>query len=520
MSRKLYSSVVKCPICGGDTHVNRDTGDFTCDHCGKIVVRANKKLAEIHVLPIDEDDEDYDNEDEHEHELDDSEYYYHPRPGSYTQPGLFTEKSVNIGPNVVQDYIPEPMNNEDLFKHLKEHSHPGLDIKPNSVDPDLEHYEYHYDNNENPDLEHTHELNTGYGPHGVDVEDLLGHQEHPNMRLPIEAMSPETKRKHYIEEHGYPVDTKSPKYWDVEHRSYHSQTLLDNPGKSEREWDVDRSGYAPAYDPMWDITAHVAKPHEHWAVQKEEDPEVTKARDEKIENLLSDVEDLNKWQEQRRQWANPTRESSKYTSTWPFTKNAAQPEEFDPEIEYPSGLPRPHYRMDEESQFYPRYHEHEYTRRFYPKVPVPWNTRKMDRNVPDFDKDAIPISADDLDDKWVQPLLNDTNRGILEQNSESYREHKCPMCGGKFEDNEPAVIYTNSNIVNTISDWLPYHEHCMRLVNIHCPHMRREISDEPYNHIEDAHYVTGPYAKLREQGVKNYIEKLNHIANFTDERYE
>ena len=33
---------VTCPICGGKTHVNRDTGDFTCDHCGKIVVRAMK----------------------------------------------------------------------------------------------------------------------------------------------------------------------------------------------------------------------------------------------------------------------------------------------------------------------------------------------------------------------------------------------------------------------------------------------------------------------------------------------
>ena len=36
------SSVVICPICGGPTHLNRDTGDFTCDHCGKIVVRSSK----------------------------------------------------------------------------------------------------------------------------------------------------------------------------------------------------------------------------------------------------------------------------------------------------------------------------------------------------------------------------------------------------------------------------------------------------------------------------------------------
>jgi len=36
------SSVIVCPICGGPTHLSRDTGDFTCDHCGKIVVRAYK----------------------------------------------------------------------------------------------------------------------------------------------------------------------------------------------------------------------------------------------------------------------------------------------------------------------------------------------------------------------------------------------------------------------------------------------------------------------------------------------
>ena len=36
------SSAVICPICGGPTHINRDTGDFTCDHCGKIIVRSMK----------------------------------------------------------------------------------------------------------------------------------------------------------------------------------------------------------------------------------------------------------------------------------------------------------------------------------------------------------------------------------------------------------------------------------------------------------------------------------------------
>jgi len=35
------SSAIVCPICGGPTHLSRDTGDFTCDRCGKIVVRAN-----------------------------------------------------------------------------------------------------------------------------------------------------------------------------------------------------------------------------------------------------------------------------------------------------------------------------------------------------------------------------------------------------------------------------------------------------------------------------------------------
>jgi len=38
----IQSSVIVCPICGGPTHLNRDTGDFVCDHCGKIIVRASK----------------------------------------------------------------------------------------------------------------------------------------------------------------------------------------------------------------------------------------------------------------------------------------------------------------------------------------------------------------------------------------------------------------------------------------------------------------------------------------------
>ena len=38
----IYSSAVVCPICGGPTHINRDTGDFTCDHCGKIIVRSSR----------------------------------------------------------------------------------------------------------------------------------------------------------------------------------------------------------------------------------------------------------------------------------------------------------------------------------------------------------------------------------------------------------------------------------------------------------------------------------------------
>ena len=32
---------VLCPICNGKTHYSRDTGDFICDRCGKIVVRAS-----------------------------------------------------------------------------------------------------------------------------------------------------------------------------------------------------------------------------------------------------------------------------------------------------------------------------------------------------------------------------------------------------------------------------------------------------------------------------------------------
>ena len=46
MDKQIFNnkigSIIICPICGGPTHVSRDTGDFTCDHCGKIIVRANK----------------------------------------------------------------------------------------------------------------------------------------------------------------------------------------------------------------------------------------------------------------------------------------------------------------------------------------------------------------------------------------------------------------------------------------------------------------------------------------------
>jgi len=69
------------------------------------------------------------------------------------------------------------------------------------------------------------------------------------------------------------------------------------------------------------------------------------------------------------------------------------------------------------------------------------------------------------------------------------------MCGDRFEDNEKAVAwqpdkedyYGSAGSGEFGSDTLPYHKECMRLVRIHCPHLRQ---------ISDDQFVEGNYSSL------------------------
>jgi len=204
-----------------------------------------------------------------------------------------------------------------------------------------------------------------------------------------------------------------------------------------------------------------------------------------------------------------------------FSAVASQPPEFDPWEEYPSGLPRPHHRTEPDMQ---HYDNESYRipnngdvrpgdRRLYKKVPVPWNTFEIIGDIPQFNKDFIGnqgvqdirsiLNHDELskDEKKsrIDPIMLDA--------SESYRDKKCLMCGGKFEDDDQAVRYMGSPIKEVLGDHLPYHEHCMDLINKHCPHLRRESDPEGtqyYNHL----YEHGPYGNLVKNSIEDYIKLL------------
>ena len=172
----------------------------------------------------------------------------------------------------------------------------------------------------------------------------------------------------------------------------------------------------------------------------------------------------------------------------------------------PVGLPRPQYRSTERQQTYPI--DFKNTRRLYRKVPVPWNTENINRaGIPKFDKDIIADEnyndlgdLSDLAEKYGDDVdsLHDI---LVEHNSQSLRNKCCPMCGGQFQYNDPAVRFTNSNITSTLSDWLPYHPHCMELVKKHCPHLR--YTQEPYTFQE------GQYGVLLENGLRDWANAVN-----------
>ena len=139
------------------------------------------------------------------------------------------------------------------------------------------------------------------------------------------------------------------------------------------------------------------------------------------------------------------------------------------------GLPRPYYEPREKNLIYPDNMVQKQNgngpgdRKLFRRVPMPWNSNDVDINdIPNFGKD-------------------DNSEGT----SASLEEHRCPMCGDHFENDDKAVAWNpqqdKSGGGDFISDLLPYHEKCMRLVQIHCPHLRNRSSDE---------FVQGTYGGL------------------------
>ena len=206
-----------------------------------------------------------------------------------------------------------------------------------------------------------------------------------------------------------------------------------------------------------------------------------------------------------------------------FRYIADGPPDFKPGKEYPSGLPRPQWRTEKSNQHYDT-DTYELPnngtvspgdRRLYQKVPVPWNTYDISEDIPQFDKDWVGSGSDEIRDilrDQDHPDKDSHVENILQGTSESYRDRKCPMCGGKFENDDPAVLYTGSTIREILSDWLPYHPHCMDLINKHCPHLRRE-SDSPGTQHYDNLYEHGTYGDLRKNGIQSYLKYiagLNH----------
>jgi len=194
---------------------------------------------------------------------------------------------------------------------------------------------------------------------------------------------------------------------------------------------------------------------------------------------------------------------------------ASQPPEFEPGQEQPTGLPRPQHRTKPINQNYDQYGIKGVppgARKLYQKVPVPWNSTSMDEDedVPNFDKDSMGMHVNE-----IRSIMNNNELSSSEKlfhiepmlnYSDSYRERCCPMCGGNFGDNDPAVRYKGSD-VPMLSDHLPYHEHCMDLINKHCPHLRRDFKGNP-NYFHEH----GEYSNLLKNGVENYLKILSPNA--------
>ena len=196
-----------------------------------------------------------------------------------------------------------------------------------------------------------------------------------------------------------------------------------------------------------------------------------------------------------------------------FRYIAAGPPDFEKGVKYPPGLPRPQWRTKEPMQTYDESEVNALMnpkietgyRRLYQKVPVPWNTQSIENDIPQFDKDLIhPGNSEELLDA-LKHSNDNLAKYILINNSESAMKKCCPMCGGKFEDDDPAIIYKGSNILDTLSDWLPYHPHCMDLINKHCPHLRRE-SDAPGTDYYNDNFEHGTYGDLIEKGINTLID--------------
>ena len=163
--------------------------------------------------------------------------------------------------------------------------------------------------------------------------------------------------------------------------------------------------------------------------------------------------------------------------------NAAKAEEFHYENPEVIGLPRPYYKPREKNLVYQegmddtsRSRGYEPgDRKLFRRVPMPWNSNDAGINdIPDFSKDDN-----------------------LEGTSQSLEERRCPMCGDHFENDDKAVVWdpeeNKFGAGDFISDLLPYHEKCMRLVQIHCPHLRNRSNDE---------FVQGTYGDLMD-GLKS-----------------
>jgi hypothetical protein len=214
----------------------------------------------------------------------------------FVAPGLFSIKDdgSNNHPAVIQHQVDNPTTKEDVGKHLKEHYHPGLSEiyeSPSELSKLINenmHDQYQFDSDDffnedtHPDLTHYHN-HMPYGAGGVSVEDLIGGQPHPNMHLPMEAISDQSKINHYTHEHGYlpennndNITPENMKTLDKMHEDYHKSA------DPEDEWSNAAWKKGPARG--------IALPHEHWDTI-EGDPKNL----DKNEELLSSMNEQNEW---------------------------------------------------------------------------------------------------------------------------------------------------------------------------------------------------------------------------------